>query len=323
LSGPRPSLASRRLRPIVLLGPQGVQRTLGSVVDEAGVTGDVAAITAGWEEREEEMDRLVAHLDRRVIGLHLYARGEEVFREDPDFAKAYRARRLALRELADLHRLRLDNLKKALTKLMKRSDARPELIEPERDAAFDDLRRLDAHERRRIADVHAEFEETWRPHEHEAVMHHRREINALLGSCEALTIAGGNVAVLLNRMRLFDIGAHVGHLAVFAWSAGAMACSEEIVLFHDDPPQGQGNPEVFGDGLGLVRGVLPLPHASKRLSLHDRNRVAIFARRFEPLVCVVLDPGNGLRWDGRAWHPAAGGARKLTASGDVVEMFAL
>jgi hypothetical protein len=322
LSGPRPSLASRRLRPIVLLGPQGVQRTLGSVVDAAGVTGDIAAITAGWEEREEEMDRLRAHLDRRVIGLQLYARGEEVFREDPEFARAYRERRLALRELADLYRVRLDNLKKALNKLMKRTDARPELIEPERDAAFDDLRRLDAHQRRRIADIHAEFEARWRPHEHESVMRHRREIAALMRSCEALTIAGGNVAVLVNRLRLFDVKAHVGDLAVFAWSAGAMACSEEIVLFHDDPPQGQGNPEVFGDGLGLVRGVLPLPHASKRLSLHDRNRVGIFARRFEPLVCVVLDPGHGLRWDGHAWHSAAGGARRLTTSGEVVEMFA-
>jgi len=290
-------------------------------VDGAGVTGDIAAITAGWEEREEEMDRLRAHLDRRVIGLQLYARGEEVFREDPDFARAYRARRLALRELADLHRVRLDNLKKALAKLMKKADARPELIEPERDAAFDDLRRLDAHERRRIADIHAEFEARWKPDEHESVMHHRREIAALLGSCEALTIAGGNVAVLVNRLRLFDVKAHVGHLAVFAWSAGAMACSEEIVLFHDDPPQGAGNPEVFGDGLGLVRGVLPLPHASKRLSLHDKNRVRMFARRFEPLVCVVLDPGQGLLWDGRAWHSAAGGARRLTAAGDVVEMF--
>ena len=290
-------------------------------MDGAGVTGDIAAITAGWEEREEEMDRLRAHLDRRVIGLQLYARGEEVFREDPDFARAYRARRLALRELADLHRVRLDNLKKALSKLMKKADARPELIEPERDAAFDDLRRLDAHERRRIADIHAEFEARWKPDEHESVMHHRREIAALLGSCEALTIAGGNVAVLVNRLRLFDVKAHVGHLAVFAWSAGAMACSEEIVLFHDDPPQGAGNPEVFGDGLGLVRGVLPLPHASKRLSLHDKNRVRMFARRFEPLVCVVLDPGQGLLWDGRAWHSAAGGARRLTAAGDVVEMF--
>jgi hypothetical protein len=305
---------------IVLLGPQGVQRTLASAVDEAGVKGDVAAITAGWEEREAEMDRLRAHLDRRVIGLELYERGEEVLREDPDFARAYRSRRLVLRDLAALHRVRLDNLEKSIRKLM-RSDGRLDLLEPERDAAFDDVRRLDAHERRRIAEIHAEFEATWKPHERESVMRHRREIAALLRSCEALAIAGGNVAVLLNRMRLFDVRAHFEHLAVFAWSAGAMACSEVIVLFHDDPPQGAGNPEVFGDGLALFRGVLPLPHASKRLTLGDRTRVRIFARRFEPLVCVTLDPGDGLRWDGRAWRRAAGGARRLALSGDLVEMF--
>jgi hypothetical protein len=289
-------------------------------VDESGVSGDIAAITAGWEEREEEMDRLRAHLDRRVIGLKLYARGEEIFREDPEFSRAYRNRRLVLRELSQLHRLRLDPLEKTIRKLMK-SDGDAGLLEPERAAAFDDVRRLDAHERRRIAEVHAEFEARWKPHERESVMRHRREIGALLGSCEALTIAGGNVAVLLNRMRLFDIGAHVRHLAVFAWSAGAMACSEEIVLFHDDPPQGAGSPEVFGDGLALVRGVLPLPHASKRLTLTDRTRVRMFARRFEKLTCVVLDPGHGLKWDGREWHPAAGGAKKLTSEGDVEEMF--
>lgn len=320
MSGPDPSIPSRRVPPIVLLGPQGIQRTLGPVVESAGISGDIAAITAGWEEREAEMDRLRAHLDRRVIGLQLYARAEDVFREDPEFSRAYRARRLVLRELADLHRIRLDSLKKTIRKLMK-SDGRPGLVEPERDAAFDDLRRLDAHERGRIADIHAEFEAVWKPHEHESVMRHRREIAALLGGCEALTIAGGNVAVLLNRLRLFDVQAHVSHLSVFAWSAGAMACSEEIVLFHDDPPQGAGNPEVFGTGLGLVRGVLPLPHASKRLSLDNRVRVATFARRFEPLTCVVLDPGHGLEWDGREWRPAAGGALRLTASGDVVEMF--
>ncbi len=129
--------------------------------------------------------------------------------------------------------------------------------------------------------------------------------------------------MLLNRLRLFDIQSHVGHLAVFAWSAGAMACSEEIVLFHDDPPQGTGHPEIFGPGLALVRGVLPLPHASKRLHLDDKIRVKMFARRFAPLLCVAMDRGHGLAWDGEAWVAAAGGAKRLTVDGDVTEMFPL
>jgi len=306
--------------PIVLLGPQRLQRTLGAVVEEVGVEGDFAAVTAGWEEREDEIDELRAHLDRRVVNLRLYARCEEILREDPQFALAYRERRQKLRELDDLHRVRLDAMEKALRKLMKAS-GRQDLLEPERDAAVDDLRRLDAHQRRRIADIHAEFDAEWAPAERDDVADHRREIKSILGSCGSLALAGGNVAVLLNRLRLFDVASLVDRATVFAWSAGAMVCSEEIVLFHDDQPQGAGNPEIFGPGLALVRGVLPLPHASKRLRLDDKVRVKMFARRFEPLTCVAMDRGHGLAWDGETWVAAAGGARRLTVDGEVVEMF--
>src|SRR5262249_8999546 len=161
---------------------------------------------------------------------------------------------------------------KSLRKLMKAA-GRQDLVEPEREAAIEDLRRLDAHQRRRIADVHAEFDAEWTPGDREDVARHRREIKALLRSCGALALAGRNVAVLLNRLRFFDVASLVERVAVFAWSAGAMACSEEIVLYHDDQPQGAGNPEIFGQGLALVRGVLPLPHASKRLRLDDEIRV--------------------------------------------------
>jgi hypothetical protein len=290
-------------------------------VDEVGgAPGDFAAVTAGWEEREDEIDELRAHLDRRVVNLRLYARAEEVLREDKDFAKAYRERRLRLRELSEHHRIRLDAMERALRKLMK-ADGRAELLEPEREAAVEDLRRLDMHQRRRIEDLQEEFDATWKPGERDDVAGHRREIAALMRSCGAVALAGGNVAVLMNRLRLFDLRAHVGHAAVFAWSAGAMACSEEIVLFHDDPPQGTGHPEIFGAGLGLVRGVLPLPHATRRLKLEDKVRVRMFARRFEPLTCVAMDRGHGLAWIDGLWKKVAGGARRLTDDGDVVEMF--
>jgi hypothetical protein len=309
------------LPPIVLLGPQRLQRTLASVVEEiGGVQGDFAAVTAGWEEREDEIDELRAHLDRRVVNLRLYARGEEIFREDREFFHAYRERRQRLRELDDHHRVRLAALERALRKLME-ADGRPELLEPERDAAVDDLRRLDAHQRRRIEEVHAEFDAAWKPGHRDDVAAHRAEIGDLVGSCGALALAGGNVAVLLNRLRLFDVRSRVGDVAVFAWSAGAMCCSEEIVLFHDDPPQGAGSPEVFGSGLALVPGILPLPHASKRLRLDDAVRVRMFARRFAPFDCVAMDRGHGLVWDGERARPVAGGARRLTRDGDVVEMF--
>ena len=134
-----------------------------------------------------------------------------------------------------------------------------------------------------------------------------------------MAIAGGHVAVLLNRMRLFDLAPLLAGKLVVAWSAGAMAVSERIVLFHDSPPQGPGNPEVFDAGLGLCTGVLPLPHADRRLRLEDPVRVDLFARRFSPSICAILDPGARWDWDGTGWT-AGPGTRRLLRHGRVREM---
>ena len=107
-------------------------------------------------------------------------------------------------------------------------------------------------------------------------------------------IAGGHAAVLLNRLRLFGLDAMVRDLPVLAWSAGAMVLSEQVVLFHDSPPQGAGNAEILDAGLGRCRGIVPLPRASDRLRLDDPVRVSILARRFTDQACVALDPGSRL-----------------------------
>jgi hypothetical protein len=75
-----------------------------------------------------------------------------------------------------------------------------------------------------------------------------------------------------------------------------MALSDCIVLFHDHPPQGAGNAEVFDAGLGLLSGVIALPHAQTRLALHASPRIAMFARRFAPARCLTLDHGSFLQW---------------------------
>jgi hypothetical protein len=121
-----------------------------------------------------------------------------------------------------------------------------------------------------------------------------------------LCIAGGHVAVLLGRLRLFDLTALVDSRPVIAWSAGAMAVCDRVVLYHDSPPQGPGNPEVLDAGLALCRGIVALPHARKRLKLDDPVRVALFARRFSPATCVVLDEGARLEWNGREWTAGPG-----------------
>jgi hypothetical protein len=50
--------------------------------------------------------------------------------------------------------------------------------------------------------------------------------------------------------------------------------------------------------------VVPLPHARARLLLDDAPRMAVFARRFAPARCVLLDNGTRLYTDGGAgWPP--------------------
>lgn len=59
-----------------------------------------------------------------------------------------------------------------------------------------------------------------------------------------------------------------------------MVLCDRVVLFHDSPPQGRGNAEIFEAGLGLYNNMIPLPHASRRLMLDNTIRVATLAKRF-------------------------------------------
>jgi hypothetical protein len=105
-------------------------------------------------------------------------------------------------------------------------------------------------------------------------------------------IAGGHVAVLLNRMRLFRLGHELANKPLIAWSAGAMALSERIILFHHHAPQGRRDAELLDAGLGIVRGRILLPHARTRFDWGNRKRTALFSRRFSPAACCTLDNGS-------------------------------
>ena len=73
-------------------------------------------------------------------------------------------------------------------------------------------------------------------------------------------------------------------------------------------------------GLGIVKGIVALPHAARRLRLDDTERVATFARRFAPARCVALDDASGLIWDGARWELFGDGARRLRTDGSVTQM---
>lgn len=288
-------------------------------MESVGVEGPIAAVTAGWEEREDEIDELRDHLGRRVVNLRLHARTEDALARDPEFSHAWQERRGRTREMLELYRLRLDSAMKALRDLRKRTGSE-DLLEVERESALEDVRRIDAHHLRRMDEEAAAFAERWDPQRRDAIAGHRRQILRVARECGALAIAGGNVAILANRLRLFGIRELFHEHTVFAWSAGAMALTERIVLFHDDPPQGRGNPAVLGPGLGAVPGVIALPHAHRRLRLDRPSRIALWARRFAPAQCLALDDGGAAVWHrGRLDH-VRGGIRRFDPSGRIEEL---
>ena len=67
------------------------------------------------------------------------------------------------------------------------------------------MRVLDQHHLATIESIHAEFREQWRPAERESVARARGEVEALLDGTAGLCVAGGHVAILLNRMRLLAV----------------------------------------------------------------------------------------------------------------------
>ncbi|HSR66891.1 MAG TPA: hypothetical protein VLU25_03025 [Acidobacteriota bacterium] len=279
---------------IVFLGPQRHQPTLAQVLDELGLSGPLCAVTAGWQEREGELEELSAHVGCRVDDLQLYSRAERLFRNDRALLEEHRLRQQKLMRLQRFYRLRLHYALEAV-RALNREEQTPlrSLLGSEKRSALNAVRSLDRRHLRRILKVHQEHPEL-RLRNHVQ----RQEVEGLIAASKAVLIAGGHIAVLINRMRLFDLGELLLQRPVIAWSAGAMALSERILLFHDCPPQGAGDAELLETGLGLVEDVVPLPQARQRLLLDDSQRVGRLAKRMKPALCVTLDEGSFIHWRG-------------------------
>jgi hypothetical protein len=305
---------------VVLLGPQRHNPTLKDAVDSLGIHGRVAAVTAGWEERENEDQELRDHLGLRVVNLAVHERAEEVFKRDPELFAAMRERFDHLRRLQELYRVRLSHALAAGRELLAREahGGFEALMEEVIGDALEAVRELDRRHLAQIEALHARFDERWRPLERDSVRRHRLELARELEGCEVLCVAGGHVTILLNRMRLFGLLELARGLPIIAWSAGAMVLSPRVVVFHDSPPQGGGSPEVLEQGLGAFSGLIALPHADKRLKLDDPARVALFARRFGPDWCALLVKGARLDWDGQSWS-AAEGTLRMEIDGTLVQ----
>lgn len=284
---------------VTLLGPQRLSPFIGSELARHGITGPVSAITAGWQEREDEDGELRAEVRVPVHNLQLYSRWDDIRRHDHEYFQAHRRRQDQLRQLRSVYQRRLGHLMAQASDLFSMSGP-DELLEPERRDVVRSLQQLDAHHLSRVREANEEFLWRWRPGEREHIARHRREVHALVRDSEAVLIAGGHIAVLLNRLRLFGLTPLLARMPVFGWSAGAMLLTDRIVLFHDSPPQGKGHAEVFEAGLGLVPGVVVLPAARHRLRLGDPARIRLMAQRLSPSLCVPLDEDQGFTWDAGA-----------------------
>ena len=277
---------------VVLVGPQDTKLDLGAAVREAGVRGrrPVALITAGWQERESEDQALVAELGMPAVNLRLHARSEEVFSRDRELAAAYKERQKRLKLMHDFYRIRLDHAFEAARAISVRH-VDPVMLAEEQQISVDVLRELDRDHLQRCLATHAAFEAKWRPGERPVVAQHRRELRELVASASVVVVAGGHVASLLNRMKLFDVvGMATGRRWVAA-AAGAMVLTERIYLFHDFPPHGTGIAEALDSGLGLVRDLVVLPDPRHRIRLDDQAGIARFVQRIAPATCVALDVG--------------------------------
>ncbi|HEU5058038.1 MAG TPA: hypothetical protein VFU21_16015 [Kofleriaceae bacterium] len=299
---------------VILLGPQNGSADLGAVLREQGVSGRVALVTAGWQEREADDAALVAALGLPVVNLRLHARADEVFAADPPLTAAWKARQELLRHLQDFYRVRLDYIDDAARAISVRL-VEPELLEQEWQVSVDLFRQLDRDHLERCVAIHAGFEARWRLGERPVIARHRSELGALVAGSDAVVVAGGHVASLLNRMKLFDlIGLAAGKLLV-AWSAGAMVLTDRIVLFHDHPPFGKAIAQVLEAGFALAPDVVVLPDPDRRIRLDDRLGIARFAQRMAPATCVAM--GRGARIVFERGRPMRASAIRLLPTGEV------
>ena len=274
----------------VLLGPQRFLTTAGTVVRSVAAEGPVATVTAGWQDREAADDELDEVMGGRSRNLHLYGRLSEVITTDEHFAAQALTHRDAMDELAGVYSLRLQRALESVYAVARRP-ARQEIA----DSAFADavrgVRAIDDWYLATVDQLYGELEAAAPPAESEQISRHRHEVAEVLADAAVLAVAGGHVGILLRCLRLFAVEPSP-QLPVVAWSAGAMAMTERVVLYNDRGPQGVQGAEVWDRGAARVRNVVAMPHARRRLRLDDPLHARVFVRRFAPAACLLLDDGT-------------------------------
>lgn len=299
---------------VTLLGPQRRVGAARSAVAELMPEGQIATVNAGWQERENDSAELSDVLGGRMVNLELYRRWQAIVATDADYARAERRLTALLAEIQTVYAIRLNYLMSALEAISRRG----EIPGVQTAAMFHTLRELQELDRWHlgvVAETRSEFFAAVRLGERDNVQAARAEAARLVADCAGMVFAGGHVGVLLHVLHIFDVSRLV-RTPLIAWSAGAMALSDRVVLFHDFTPQGDRHAELYAEGLGVYPGVLPFPHARRRLRLDDASRLGQLARRLAPRKCLLL--ADGARVDLRDGQPLPSGTRILSRTGGIL-----
>ncbi len=330
--------ASLPPRSVTLLGPQRLRPTVGETLVRLGVTGGVAAITAGWQEREDEDDELL-DAPRRALVQPRASTGarREVFAADPELADGHSPRgSSALRDLQRLYRLRLDHALEAVARAAaRRTGSRRGCSigagpRPWRRCVSSTTRHLERTRggARRVRAALAPGDAGRRCARQRTEI--ARSARGLRGGGDRRRARGGAAQPAAPLRRRLDCWRAS---AVIAWSAGAMVARRpgRAVPRHARR-RGAGNAEVFEAGLGLCPDVAAAaPRAPPAAPATTRSGSPSSRERFAPAVCAALDEGGTARVDSRngagrpsrgRWHASSvdgsvtGGRRVADAGGD-------
>jgi hypothetical protein len=298
----------------VLMGPVGDGAAVARELATLGIDGPVALVTAGWEEAERndaELDRVLGGGTRN---LGLFGRRLDILESDTEYADEVRRVRALTTQLREVYLVQLRHALRGIEAVRQHDAGARRLAGVQLDEAIETVRALDERHAVRLEAVLGEFYEAYPPHQRPAIVAHRDQLAALLDDCAAVAIAGGHVGVLTDCLHVCNVGAMLGERPVIAWSSGAMAIAERVMVV-DDHDLGGRPDEMLGAGIGVVRGVVPLPAARARLRIDDRNHLALLARRLAPRATVLLDEGDRVTFDGGVAD--LGGARVVTIDGAV------
>ncbi len=220
-----------------------------------------------------------------------------------------------LTQLREVYLVQLRHALRGVEAVRQHDAAARRLAGVQLDEAIETVRALDERHAARREALLGEFYATYPPHERPVIAAHRDAVAAVVDECAAVAIAGGHVGVLTDCLHVCNVGALLGDRDVVAWSSGAMAIGERVMVVDDHDLAGRPD-EVLGAGIGVVRGVVPLPDAATRLRIEDRNHLALLARRLAPRACVLLDEGDRVVVDA-AGVADLGGARVVSPDGTI------